>query len=155
MTGLSAIILAAGKGTRMKSDLPKVVHPVADAPMVCWVVDACIEAGCDRIVVVVGYKQEDVRAALESRVGGDVTIEFAVQEEQHGTGHAVQCAAYLFDEAAQQPGQIGRCQGAIVQRPGPLEPAQETGDVELDLTIKNEAQETRVMGTASVKLPLE
>ena len=104
MTGLSAIILAAGKGTRMKSDLPKVVHPVADAPMVCWVVDACIEAGCDRIVVVVGYKQEDVRAALESRVGGDVTIEFAVQEEQHGTGHAVQCAAHLFEDAKNQPG---------------------------------------------------
>lgn len=88
-----AIILAAGKGTRMRSDLPKVCHPVGGRPMVCAVVDACLEAGCDRVVVVVGYKRELVRSALE---GYDGRVEFAVQDEQHGTGHAVMCARGAF-----------------------------------------------------------
>ncbi len=90
---LEAIILAAGKGTRMESDLPKVCHEVGGRPMVCAVVDACIDAGCDRVVVVVGYKQELVRAALESY--GD-KVEFAVQHEQLGTGHAVVSAVDAF-----------------------------------------------------------
>ena len=90
----SAIILAAGKGTRMKSDLPKVVHPGGGRPMVCAVVDACLAAGCRRIVAVVGYKQDDVRAALQ-----DYDVEFAVQEPQFGTGHAVQCAEEIFKGA--------------------------------------------------------
>jgi bifunctional UDP-N-acetylglucosamine pyrophosphorylase/glucosamine-1-phosphate N-acetyltransferase len=84
----------------MKSDLPKVLHTVGDParPMVCAVIDACREAGCGRIVLVVGYKQELVRAAIDSdpalRGAG---IEFAVQAEQHGTGHAVRCAEPLFE----------------------------------------------------------
>lgn len=90
---LEAIILAAGKGTRMESDLPKVCHEVGGRPMVCAVVDACLEAGCDRVVVVVGYKQELVREALESY--GD-KVEFAVQHEQLGTGHAVMSAVDAF-----------------------------------------------------------
>ncbi|MBS0196757.1 MAG: NTP transferase domain-containing protein [Planctomycetes bacterium] len=90
---LSAIILAAGKGTRMKSDLPKVVFPVGGRPMVCAVVEACCAAGVGRIIAVVGYKQELVRDALR---GYDV--EFAVQSEQLGTGHAVMCAKPLFTE---------------------------------------------------------
>ncbi len=85
----------------MKSDLPKVAHEVADAPMVCWVIDACIQAGCSRVIVVVGYRQDVVRAAVESRDWGDATIEFAVQDEQLGTGHAVRCAEPLMtDERA-------------------------------------------------------
>lgn len=88
---LSAVILAAGKGTRMKSDLPKVVHPVGGRPMVCAVVDACIAAGVTRVVVVVGYQQQLVRDALAG-----YKCEFVVQEEQLGTGHAVMCAAPAF-----------------------------------------------------------
>src|SRR6186997_2608299 len=86
----TAIILAAGKGTRMKGDLPKVVHPVGGRAMVCAVVDACRDgaAGCGRIIVVVGYKQELVREAL----AGYSEVEFAVQDQQLGTGHAVLCA---------------------------------------------------------------
>jgi ribose-phosphate pyrophosphokinase len=88
-----AIILAAGKGTRMNSDLPKVLHPVGDRPMVCSVVDACRAAGAKRIVLVVGYKQELVREAIarqgEAWAHG---VEFAVQAEQLGTGHAVLAA---------------------------------------------------------------
>lgn len=96
---LEAIILAAGKGTRMESDLPKVCHPVGDRPMVCAVVDACFDAGCSRVVVVVGYKQELVREALASY--GD-KIEYAVQHEQLGTGHAVVSAmdAFPLDQRA-------------------------------------------------------
>ena len=88
MSSVNAIILAAGRGTRMKGDLPKVVYPVGGRPMVCAVVDACREAGLSRIVVVVGYKQELVREALAGVPG----VEFAVQDQQLGTGHAVLCA---------------------------------------------------------------
>ena len=84
-----AIILAAGKGTRMQSDLPKVCHPIGGRPMVCAVVDACLEVGCDRTVAVVGYKQDLVREALAPYEG---RVEFAVQDKQNGTGHAVKCA---------------------------------------------------------------
>lgn len=88
---ISAIIMAAGKGTRMKSDLPKVVFPIGGRPMVCAVVDACRAAGVGRIVVIVGHKQELVREALS---GYDV--EYVVQDQQLGTGHAVMCAAGPF-----------------------------------------------------------
>lgn len=91
---LSAIVLAAGKGTRMKSDLPKVCHEVGGRPMVCAVVDACLEAGCGRVVAVVGYKQELVRDAL---AGYGDAVEFAVQAEQLGTGHAVVCARPAYE----------------------------------------------------------
>jgi UDP-N-acetylglucosamine diphosphorylase/glucosamine-1-phosphate N-acetyltransferase len=85
----AAIILAAGKGTRMRSDLPKVVFPIGGRPMVCAVVDACLAAGCGRVVVIVGHKQELVREALKDYA----TVEYAVQDQQLGTGHAVQCCA--------------------------------------------------------------
>lgn len=83
-----AVILAAGKGTRMNSDLPKVVHEVAGRPMVCHVVDACFDAGCTHVVLVVGYQAERVKAAVGDRPG----VSFALQAEQLGTGHAVMCA---------------------------------------------------------------
>ena len=92
-----AIIMAAGKGTRMQSDLPKVVHEVAGRPMVSFVVDACLQAGCTRVVVIVGYQQERVRAALGGYGG---RLEFAVQSEQLGTGHAVGCALGVLAELA-------------------------------------------------------
>ena len=78
----------------MKGDLPKVVHHIGGRPMVRAVVDACRGADCGRIVVVVGYKQELVREAL---AGEDV--EYAVQDQQLGTGHAVLCAESAFMKA--------------------------------------------------------
>src|SRR5262249_25705058 len=90
-----AIILAAGKGTRMPGDLPKVVHPVGGRPMVCAVVEACRDAGCGRVIVVVGYKQELVRQALAGYPG----VEYAVQDQQLGTGHAVLCAEGVLKRA--------------------------------------------------------
>ena len=100
--GLSAIVLAAGHGTRMRSDLPKVCHPVGGRPMVCAVVDACLDAGCERVVVVVGYKQELVREALAEQAESGRVV-FAVQDEQLGTGHAVGCAKGHYAGAG--PGQ--------------------------------------------------
>jgi bifunctional UDP-N-acetylglucosamine pyrophosphorylase / glucosamine-1-phosphate N-acetyltransferase len=88
----AAIILAAGKGTRMKSDLPKVVFPVGGRAMVCAVVEACVASGCGRIVVVVGHRQELVRDALRG-----FPVEFVVQDQQLGTGHAVRCAGRAFE----------------------------------------------------------
>ncbi len=81
-----AVVLAAGRGTRMKSDLPKVLFPVLGRPMIHWVLDALASAGVSRSVVVVGYREELVREELADRSG----IEFATQAEQLGTGHAVQ-----------------------------------------------------------------
>jgi UDP-N-acetylglucosamine diphosphorylase/glucosamine-1-phosphate N-acetyltransferase len=100
----AAIILAAGKGTRMRSDLPKVVFPVGGRPMVCAVVDACKAAGVGRVVVIVGYKQESVREAL---AGYDV--EYAVQSEQLGTGHAVMSAAPQFTSAGESDNAFVLC----------------------------------------------
>ena len=82
----AAIILAAGKGTRMGSDLPKVLHKVAGRPMIEWVVKTCEESACKPIVVI-GYKRNLIEKQLANY---DVT--YAVQEQQLGTGHAVQCA---------------------------------------------------------------
>jgi bifunctional UDP-N-acetylglucosamine pyrophosphorylase/glucosamine-1-phosphate N-acetyltransferase len=98
MNQLSAIILAAGKGTRMSSDLPKVAHEVAGKAMVRWVAEACAVAGCTRIVLVVGHGQEIVRSLFDDWAYDEARIEFAVQEPQLGTGHAVQCAEPLFGD---------------------------------------------------------
>ena len=86
MSQLTALILAAGKGTRMKSDLPKVLHTCCGKPMVSHVIEAARAAGADRVVVIAGYKSEMVHAEL-----GD-TVLYAEQTEQLGTGHAVMCA---------------------------------------------------------------
>jgi bifunctional UDP-N-acetylglucosamine pyrophosphorylase / glucosamine-1-phosphate N-acetyltransferase len=85
MTANVAIVLAAGKGTRMKSDLPKVLVEVCRRPMLEYVLDALAEGGIERTIVVVGYRAELVQTALNGRPG----IEFALQAEQLGTGHAV------------------------------------------------------------------
>lgn len=89
-----AIILAAGRGTRMEGDLPKVVYPVADRPMVWWVVRACLQANVSRCIVVVGYRGDQVRQAL---AGQDRCV-FVEQQEQLGTGHATQMAQPLFGD---------------------------------------------------------
>ena len=92
MTDIAAIILAAGKGTRMKSSLVKVLHPLGGVSMICWPIEAARAAGAGKITLVVGHQSADVR----ERFAGDAGIEFAEQEEQLGTGHAVACAAKLY-----------------------------------------------------------
>ena len=89
-----AVILAAGKGTRMgDGDLPKVLYPVADKPMLWWVVKACQDAGVSRCVVVVGYKADEVRESLSGVEG----IEFVDQGDPKGTAHAAQVTQPLFE----------------------------------------------------------
>ncbi len=80
-----AIVLAAGKGTRMKSELPKVLCEAAGRPLVSYVIDSLRKAGVGKIVSVVGYRADLVKETL----GTDPDMEFALQEEQLGTGHAV------------------------------------------------------------------
>lgn len=84
---VTAVVLAAGKGTRMKSELPKVLHPLAGRPMIYWSVRAALDAGAERVVVVVGHGREKVEKYLHDAFGSK--IETVVQEEQRGTGHAV------------------------------------------------------------------
>ncbi len=80
----TAIILAAGKSTRMKSRRPKVLHEVCGKPMLDFVLNACYGAGCAGVTVVVGYAKEEVKARFES----DDRITWVEQHEQLGTGHA-------------------------------------------------------------------
>jgi bifunctional UDP-N-acetylglucosamine pyrophosphorylase/glucosamine-1-phosphate N-acetyltransferase len=85
------LILAAGLGTRMKSDLAKVLHPVAGRPLVAWAVDTARGAGADRTIAILGHQIDEVRELLDRRFG-DGAVEIAHQAEQKGTGHAVLCA---------------------------------------------------------------
>lgn len=88
MLDIRAIILAAGKGTRMKSDLPKVIHRINDKCLVDYVIDAARGAGATDICLVVGYKADEVKSSISHK-----DVSFAMQTEQLGTGHAVKCAA--------------------------------------------------------------
>lgn len=92
-----AVVLAAGKGTRMKSDLPKVLFPVCGKPMIEYVVDALEAAGVGEIFIVVGYKSDLVKSTIKQRPN----VKYAEQKELLGTGHAVaSCREYLegFDD---------------------------------------------------------
>jgi bifunctional UDP-N-acetylglucosamine pyrophosphorylase/glucosamine-1-phosphate N-acetyltransferase len=84
---IDAVVLAAGKGTRMKSDLPKVLHRLAGRPLLDHVLDTACGAGIDHTVIVVGHEAELVR-----RTCGRPGLDFALQQPQLGTGHAVQVA---------------------------------------------------------------
>ena len=95
MSPLHVVILAAGQGSRMKSALPKVLHPVAGKAMLHHVIDTARQLGAERIHTVIGHGADQVRASLE-----DVTVNWVLQTEQLGTGHAVaQALPDLPDEA--------------------------------------------------------
>jgi bifunctional UDP-N-acetylglucosamine pyrophosphorylase/glucosamine-1-phosphate N-acetyltransferase len=89
---LDIVVLAAGLGKRMRSDLPKVLHPLAGRPLLGHVLDTARALGPRRIFVVHGHGAEKVRAAFAA----DADIEWVLQAEQHGTGHAVRQAAPLL-----------------------------------------------------------
>jgi bifunctional N-acetylglucosamine-1-phosphate-uridyltransferase/glucosamine-1-phosphate-acetyltransferase GlmU-like protein len=84
----AAMVLAAGQGTRMKSDLAKVLHPMAGRPLLAYVLDTLGSLHLGRTVVVVGHQRERVLAAFP-----EARVQWAVQEPQRGTGHAVMVAA--------------------------------------------------------------
>src|SRR4030067_307196 len=87
MKNLAAVVLAAGKGTRMKSEKPKVLHEIAGKPMLFFPVNLLKNSGAGKIVLVVGFGSEAVVEAFR-----DYGLSFVTQEEQLGTGHAVMCA---------------------------------------------------------------
>ncbi len=84
----TAVILAAGRGTRMRSQLPKVLHPVAGKPMLEWVLDTARQAGCGRLLVVVRPDSDEIREHFRDAAD----IEWVLQPEPKGTGHAVAVA---------------------------------------------------------------
>ncbi len=86
--GMTAVILAAGKGVRMRSSLPKVMHPVLGRPMVQYVIDTVRSIGADKVDLIVGYGRERLTEILAGQDLG-----FVVQDQQLGTGHAIQCWA--------------------------------------------------------------
>ncbi len=92
MPNLQACVLAAGKGTRMGGDRPKVLFEAAGKPLIGWVLGALSDAGVDDCVVVVGFRKEDVVAKLPTGV------RWAEQSPQLGTGHAVRCARVAFPD---------------------------------------------------------
>ncbi len=96
-----AVILAAGRGTRMGGDRPKVLFEAAGKPLVRWVLDALAAAGVRRRVVVVGYRADEVQATLAGIDG----VSFALQTEQRGTGDAVAAAASAISQAVDAAGE--------------------------------------------------
>lgn len=83
---IAALILAAGEGTRMKSTLPKVLHPLCGKPMILHVVENVRKSRVERIILVVGHKSEEIKTIVGNKV------EYAIQKKQLGTGHALQSA---------------------------------------------------------------
>jgi bifunctional UDP-N-acetylglucosamine pyrophosphorylase/glucosamine-1-phosphate N-acetyltransferase len=96
---LSAVVLAAGEGTRMRSSLPKVLHPLCGRPMVLHVVDTLLALPLQRVVVVVGHEAEAVTKAIQDGIDTDVPVEFVEQRVQRGTGDATSVALTAFSDA--------------------------------------------------------
>ena len=111
---VKAIVLGAGKGTRMESELAKVMVPVAGRPMLLWVLDAMADAGVAETIVVVGHQADAVRSILPAGVKS------ALQEEQLGTGHACRIGLEALDyqpddEIIVIPGDMPLVSGATVR----------------------------------------
>src|SRR6516162_5847224 len=85
---LTAVVLCAGKGTRMKSETAKVLHPVLGQPLGAWPIARALELRCAPVVAVVGHQGPEVQAALERRFPG-APLRFATQARQDGTADAV------------------------------------------------------------------
>jgi UDP-N-acetylglucosamine diphosphorylase/glucosamine-1-phosphate N-acetyltransferase len=93
MQQIASIILAAGQGTRMKSEKPKVIHKIAGQPMILRVLEIAQRIDCQKICVVVGFKKEDVISLIPE----NEKIVFVEQQEQNGTGHAVMVTRKVFE----------------------------------------------------------
>lgn len=85
--GIAAVVLAAGKSTRMRSKTPKALHPVCGRPLLAHILDALATAGVNRRIVVVGHQAQALQARVDELFGAG-TIRYALQDEQRGTGHA-------------------------------------------------------------------
>lgn len=91
MTDFSTLIMAAGKGTRMKSDLAKVLHKINGRPMVHYVIDIAQKIKSQKIVLIVGHQKDLVMSKCKP-----FNVEYALQDQQLGTGHAVMMAEHFF-----------------------------------------------------------
>ncbi|MFC1707428.1 NTP transferase domain-containing protein [Planctomycetota bacterium] len=109
---VSAVVLAAGEGTRMRSARPKVLSPLLGAPLLRFPLDALDEAGIGHQVIVTGYGREQVEGAFAGRAG----VSFVVQEEMLGTGHAVLCARDTLADAEPEAVVVVVCGDAPLQR---------------------------------------
>ena len=88
---LTICILAAGRGNRMKSNTPKVLHEISGVPMIHSVLKTAKKLNPEKVIVIAGYKKELVVESLKN-----FEVEFAIQKNQHGTAHAVkQCETHL------------------------------------------------------------
>jgi bifunctional UDP-N-acetylglucosamine pyrophosphorylase/glucosamine-1-phosphate N-acetyltransferase len=104
---ITAIVLAAGEGKRMRSAIPKVAHYVAGRPMIGWVIHALRPLGCDRIVVVVGHGKDTVIAELDRHLPYGTEVSFVEQGTPLGTGHATKVAMEWLDEKfPEESGQV-------------------------------------------------
>ncbi|WP_051328188.1 sugar phosphate nucleotidyltransferase [Desulfatirhabdium butyrativorans] len=91
---MAAIVLAGGKGKRMQSSMPKVLHPILAKPMIYWLLETVSKIFLERIIVVVGYQKD----LVEKEISKVAKVSFAFQPEQLGTAHAVDCAIKELDK---------------------------------------------------------
>jgi bifunctional UDP-N-acetylglucosamine pyrophosphorylase/glucosamine-1-phosphate N-acetyltransferase len=103
---LAAVVLAAGEGTRMRSETPKVLHPLCGRPMLLHVVDALVALPLERIVIVVGHGAERVTKTLQEQIASEMPIEFVEQRVQRGTGDAVSVALTAFSDEPDLDGDV-------------------------------------------------
>jgi bifunctional UDP-N-acetylglucosamine pyrophosphorylase/glucosamine-1-phosphate N-acetyltransferase len=97
-SSVSAVaILAAGQGTRMRSPLPKVLHPLCGRPMLDWVLDQARSLAPGRTLLVLGDRAEQVREGLGAAAGEGLALETVIQQPQRGTGHALQCCGAALE----------------------------------------------------------
>ena len=92
---LAFIVLAAGKGTRMESDMAKVLHPLCGKPLVAWVLEAASALAPSRVVAIIGHQADRVQSEIRPRFPA---VEYATQSEMLGTGHAVMQAEALLKD---------------------------------------------------------
>ncbi|MGA2499542.1 MAG: NTP transferase domain-containing protein [Tepidisphaeraceae bacterium] len=135
---LTAVILAAGQSTRMKSVRPKPLHDICGRPMLEYILRACWDAGCSRVIVVVGYGKEEVIA----RFGHDGRITWVEQAERKGTGHAVQVCL----------GELKKLQGEVLIIAGDV-PLVRGGVLKTLLRTHREEHVTASMATAMLDDP--
>jgi len=103
---LSAVVLAAGEGTRMRSARPKPLHLLCGKPMIMHVIDALAELPIERVVAVVGHGAERVTKALQELAPGHLSVDFVEQHVQRGTGDAVAVALTAFPDDDMEDGDI-------------------------------------------------
>ncbi len=103
---LAAVVLAAGEGTRMRSETPKVLHPLCGRPMLLHVVDALVALPLERIVIVVGHGAERVTKTLQEQIASEMPIEFVEQRVQRGTGDAVSVGLTAFSDDPDLDGDV-------------------------------------------------